>query len=114
MLLIIVYDKLATSCILVYYVEIKKSRKSILFKRKVVETFRTEIAAADQILHTLHISQTELRHLNRFAAIKIATLNGATALGMNQSIGTIETEKAVDLLVIDSDPSKNINDIRKV
>ncbi|MGN7889951.1 amidohydrolase family protein [Dyadobacter endophyticus] len=44
----------------------------------------------------------------------MATLNGATALGMNQSIGTIETEKAVDLLVVDSDPSKNIYDIRKV
>jgi len=38
----------------------KKSRKSLLFKRKVVETFRAEIATADQIQQTLHISQTEL------------------------------------------------------
>jgi len=44
----------------------KKSRKSLLFKRKVVETFRAEIATADQIQQTLHISQTELRRLNRW------------------------------------------------
>ena len=44
----------------------KKSRKSLLFKRKVVETFRAEIATADQIQQTLHISQIELRRLNRW------------------------------------------------
>lgn len=41
-------------------------RKSLLFKRKVVETFRAEIATAHQIQQTLHISQTELRRLNRW------------------------------------------------
>jgi hypothetical protein len=44
----------------------KKSRKSLLFKRKVVETFRAEIATAEQIHQTLHISQTKLRRLNRW------------------------------------------------
>lgn len=47
-------------------------------------------------------------------AIKIATLNGAKALGFEQNIGTIEIGKSADLLVIDGDPSKNISDIRKV
>lgn len=47
-------------------------------------------------------------------AIKIATLNGAIALGFDKSIGTIEIGKSADLLVIDGDPSKNISDIRKV
>lgn len=47
-------------------------------------------------------------------AIKIATLNGAVALGFDKTIGTIETGKAADLLVIDGDPSRNINDLRKV
>ncbi|UEG50232.1 amidohydrolase family protein [Ferruginibacter lapsinanis] len=47
-------------------------------------------------------------------AIKIATLNGAIALGFNKNIGTIETGKNADLLIIDGDPSKNISDIRKV
>lgn len=44
----------------------KKSRKSQLFKRKIVETFRAEIATASQIRQALHISQTELRRLNRW------------------------------------------------
>ena len=47
-------------------------------------------------------------------AIKIATLNGALALGFDKKIGTIETGKSADLLIIDGDPSKNISDIRKV
>jgi imidazolonepropionase-like amidohydrolase len=47
-------------------------------------------------------------------AIKIATLNGATALGIDQTTGTIDVGKNADLLVIDGNPSKNISDIRKV
>ncbi len=47
-------------------------------------------------------------------AIKIATLNGAMALGFDKTIGTIETGKSADLLIIDGDPSKNISDLRKV
>jgi imidazolonepropionase-like amidohydrolase len=47
-------------------------------------------------------------------AIKIATLNGSIALGFDKTIGTIETGKTADLLIIDGDPSKNISDIRKV
>ncbi len=47
-------------------------------------------------------------------AIKIATLNGAIALGFDKTIGTIETGKAADLIIIEGDPSKNISDLRKV
>ena len=47
-------------------------------------------------------------------AIKIATLNGAKALGYEKNIGTIEAGKTADLLIIDGDPSKNISDIRKL
>ncbi|MFZ1305235.1 MAG: amidohydrolase family protein, partial [Ferruginibacter sp.] len=47
-------------------------------------------------------------------AIKIATLNGSIALGFDKIIGTIETGKTADLLIIDGDPSKNISEIRKV
>jgi len=47
-------------------------------------------------------------------AIKIATLNGAIALGFDKTIGTIEVGKSADLLIVDGDPTKNINDLRKV
>ncbi|MEO7265006.1 MAG: amidohydrolase family protein [Ferruginibacter sp.] len=47
-------------------------------------------------------------------AIKIATINGAKALGFDKTIGTIETGKSADLLIIDGDPSNNIHDLRKV
>ncbi|HLK96257.1 MAG TPA: hypothetical protein VK364_00675 [Hymenobacter sp.] len=44
----------------------KKNRKSISFKRKVVEVFRAEIAHASDIKQCLHITQPELRRLNRW------------------------------------------------
>lgn len=47
-------------------------------------------------------------------AIKIATLNGAIALGAEKLIGTIIPGKEADLLIIDGDPSKNIKDLRKI
>jgi len=47
-------------------------------------------------------------------AIKIATKNGAIALGFEKTIGTIETGKSADLLIIEGDPSKSISDIRKI
>lgn len=47
-------------------------------------------------------------------AIKIATQNGAIALGLDKSIGTIDVGKNADLLIIDGDPGKNISDIRKL
>lgn len=46
-------------------------------------------------------------------AIKIATLNGAIALGQSENIGTVEPGKTADLIIVDGDPSKNISDIRK-
>jgi imidazolonepropionase-like amidohydrolase len=47
-------------------------------------------------------------------AIRIATYNGAKALGLQDRIGSIEVGKAADLVVIDGDVSKDIRDIRKI
>lgn len=46
-------------------------------------------------------------------AIKICTLNGAMYLGRTKDIGTIEKGKKADLVLIDGDIEKDINDIRK-
>ena len=47
-------------------------------------------------------------------AIRIATYNGAQYLGELDKIGTIAAGKQADLVVIDGDPSKRIEDIEKV
>jgi imidazolonepropionase-like amidohydrolase len=47
-------------------------------------------------------------------AIRIATYNGAKALGLQDRIGSIEVGKAADLVVIDGDVAKDIRDIRKI
>ena len=47
-------------------------------------------------------------------AIKIATLNGATYMGKQSTIGSIALGKNADLVVINGNPAANINDIEKV
>jgi hypothetical protein len=47
-------------------------------------------------------------------AIKIATLNGATFLGIADRAGSIEIGKQADLVVIAGDPSEDISAIRNV
>jgi imidazolonepropionase-like amidohydrolase len=47
-------------------------------------------------------------------AIRIATYNGAKALGLEDKIGSIEVGKQADLVVIDGDISQNIENIRKI
>ena len=47
-------------------------------------------------------------------AIKIATLNGAEYLGIENETGTVEVGKEADLILIDGDLSKDISNIRKM
>jgi hypothetical protein len=47
-------------------------------------------------------------------AIQIATLNGALYLGQQDRIGTLESGKQADLVLIKGDPSKTIQDIENV
>jgi imidazolonepropionase-like amidohydrolase len=47
-------------------------------------------------------------------AIRIATLNGAQFLRIDDQTGSIATGKAADLVVIKGDPSREIADVEKV
>jgi imidazolonepropionase-like amidohydrolase len=47
-------------------------------------------------------------------AIRISTLNGAKYLGRADRIGTVETGKEADLIVVEGDPSESIEDVEKV
>ncbi|HEY3949506.1 amidohydrolase family protein [Phenylobacterium sp.] len=47
-------------------------------------------------------------------AVKIATLNGATYLGLADRIGTVAPGKDADLVVVKGDPSKTITDVENV
>ena len=47
-------------------------------------------------------------------AIRIATLNGATYLGLADRIGTIAPGKNADLFIVKGNPAANINDVENV
>jgi imidazolonepropionase-like amidohydrolase len=47
-------------------------------------------------------------------AIRVATLNGATYLGREQSVGSVTAGKQADLVVVRGDPSTRIGDVRNV
>ena len=47
-------------------------------------------------------------------AIRIATLNGAKFLGIDDLVGTIAVGKVADLILVDGDPTSQIQDIRQV
>jgi imidazolonepropionase-like amidohydrolase len=47
-------------------------------------------------------------------AIQVATLNGATFLGRERDIGSVEVGKEADLFLVRGDPSTRISDLRQV
>ena len=44
------------------------------------------------------------KQLNGAEAIKIATINSARSLGLDEKFGSIETGKTADLIILDGDP----------
>ena len=65
--------------------------------------------SAHRELHTL-----VLAGIPPAAALRIATINGARALGVSDKLGTLETGKLADLFVIDGNPLTDIRNTRKV
>ena len=65
--------------------------------------------SAHRELHTL-----VLAGIPPAAALKIATINGARALGVSDKLGTLEAGKLADLFVIDGNPLADIRNTRKV
>jgi imidazolonepropionase-like amidohydrolase len=65
--------------------------------------------SAHRELHTL-----VLAGIPAAAALKIATINGARALGVSDKLGTLEAGKLADLIVIDGNPLADIRNTRKV
>ncbi len=49
-----------------------------------------------------------------WATIRMATLDGARFLGVENEVGSVAVGKAADLLVVNGAPSADIHDVRNV
>jgi imidazolonepropionase-like amidohydrolase len=47
-------------------------------------------------------------------AIRAATLNGATVMGLERELGTLEVGKLADIVAVPGDPSKEISVMSKM
>ena len=78
------------------------------------------LAGTDAIGRQTPFLHAELQLLVRQAgltplqAIRAATLNGATALGLQDSTGTVQANRWADLIVLRADPSKDIRNTQTV
>jgi imidazolonepropionase-like amidohydrolase len=57
------------------------------------------------------LSEAGISNIN---IIQIATLNGAKWLGKDDELGSIEEGKLADLVLLDADPSENINNAKMI
>jgi hypothetical protein len=46
--------------------------------------------------------------------IEIATNNGATALGIDETVGTIQAEKQADMIILSANPVENISNTKEI
>lgn len=76
----------------------------------------TDNVFADQPFAVLHEELSRLNQLgfSTLEVIRIATHNGAVALGIQASAGTIEPGKAADLILVDRDPIQDITALGEV
>lgn len=77
----------------------------------------TDMHCAFQSPGAMEIDEMELMQqagMTPNQVIVAATRNAAEHLGLLKDIGTIETGKIADLLLVDGDPSQNIADVRKI
>jgi imidazolonepropionase-like amidohydrolase len=85
--------------------------------RKIHEAGGTLVLGTDQSIGPAVHREMELLQasgIKPLDIIRIATSNGAVFLGKQETLGSIEVGKIADAVLLDADPSKDINNIKRI
>jgi imidazolonepropionase-like amidohydrolase len=93
--------------------EITKRLAAQAYKAGVMICAGTDDDQEAFVQHELHLLVHDAG-LSNFDALVAATRNGAMALGMESTTGTIEAGKTADLLLLDKDPLADIDNVNAV
>jgi imidazolonepropionase-like amidohydrolase len=52
--------------------------------------------------------------MSNLDALKVATITGATALGLDQDLGSLQKGKLADMLILDKNPLENIRNSNSI
>ena len=75
----------------------------------------TDVAAPlDEIGVLLEIQLLVLAGFSPLAAIRAATLDAASCLGVENELGSVEVGKLADFIIVDGDPATDIRDLRLI
>jgi imidazolonepropionase-like amidohydrolase len=95
-----------------FFVDVSKSAKALSDRGVVVSTGAH--GQLDGMGEHWETWMMQMGGMTNHEALRAATLNGARALGLDKDVGSLETGKLADLIVLDSNPLENIRNTQSI
>jgi hypothetical protein len=95
-----------------FFVDVSRSAKALSDRGVVVSTGAH--GQLDGLGEHWETWMMQMGGMTNHEALRAATLNGARALGLDKDVGSLETGKLADLIVLDSNPLENIRNTQSI
>ena len=95
-----------------FFVDVSKSAKALLDRGVTVSTGAH--GQLDGMGEHWEIWMMQMGGMTNHEALRAATMNGATSLGLDKDVGSLEVGKLADLIVLDDNPLADIKNTNTV